>query len=278
MSRTAPTVIVANSALLREGMASLLQGTPYKVVAAVGRSTELADHDFTKGRRMLAIVGIDWQNGSLEQGSESVRQLRSLMPDSKVVLVAETSGPVDLQGVLALAPDGYILNLGSRDMLVKSLELIFMDQQIFVLGRPITTLSNEQADIQLPERAVVSQSWSSHGLDKKTDRIQLSHRERQVLVYLARGESNKGIARVCRISEATVKVHLKAILRKTNARNRTQAAIWAIERGLRDSTLENSADAAEHGDQAAADAPSLSPPEQADTRLATRPVNDHIRS
>lgn len=269
MSRTASTVIVASSALLRQGIASLLQGTPYKVVAAVGRSAELADHDFTKGRRALAIVGIDWQNGSLNHAAESVRQLRSLMPDSKVVLVAETYGPVDLQGALALAPDGYILNLGSRDMLVKSLELIFMDQQIFVLGRPITTLSNEQA-----ERAVSLQSWNPHGLGKSTDRVQLSHRERQVLVCLARGESNKGIARVCQISEATVKVHLKAILRKTNARNRTQAAIWAIERGLRDSTLENSAEAAERRRQTAADAPSLSPPEQGDASLATKPLND----
>jgi hypothetical protein len=50
------------------------------------------------------------------------------MPDGKIILVAETNGPVDLQGVLALAPDGYILNLGSRDMLVKSLELMFMEQ------------------------------------------------------------------------------------------------------------------------------------------------------
>jgi DNA-binding NarL/FixJ family response regulator len=48
---------------------------------------------------------------------------------------------------------------------------------------------------------------------------------------------NKVIARLCHISEATVKVHLKAILRKTNARNRTQAAIWAIEHGLADANV-----------------------------------------
>jgi hypothetical protein len=58
---------------------------------------------------------------------------------------------------------------------------------------------------------------------------------------LARGETNKQIARLCHISAATVKVHLKAILRKTNAKNRTQAAIWAIERGLRDSTFKENA-------------------------------------
>jgi DNA-binding NarL/FixJ family response regulator len=179
---TAATVIVASSALLHEGMVSLLQGTPYKVMAAVAKPAELADHHFTKGRRVLAIVGVDWQNGSLDQAAESVRLLRSLMSDNKVVLVAETNGPVDLEGVLALAPDGYILNLGSRDMLVKSLESIFMDQQIFVLGRSFATLSSEHGGTQHSERTEALDSRGSYGFMTNAQRIQLSHRERQVLI------------------------------------------------------------------------------------------------
>ncbi|MGB8629199.1 MAG: response regulator transcription factor [Xanthobacteraceae bacterium] len=227
MSKTTPTVIVASSALLREGITSLLQGSTYEVVAAVDRPGELADHEFTD--RALAITGVGWQNGS-DQIAESIRLLRSLIPAGKIVVVAETCGPVDLQRVLALAPDGYILNLGSRDMLVRSLELIFMDQQIFVLGRTTAVLPNGGDDTQFSGRAVGSLTGNSCGFAKNGH--QLSHRENQVLNCLAHGESNKGIARVCHISEATVKVHLKAILRKTNARNRTQAAIWAVEHGL----------------------------------------------
>jgi two-component system, NarL family, nitrate/nitrite response regulator NarL len=188
-----------------------------------------------KQGRALAIVGIDSENGSLDQAAESVRRLRSSIPDSKIVLVADAHGPVDLQGVLALAADGYILDLSSRDMLVKSLELIFMDQQIFVLGRPITTVPIQPSDIPPAERTVDSQFLGSYGIEKRKE---LSHREREVLIHLAHGDSNKEIARVCHISEATVKVHLKAILRKINVRNRTQAALWAIEHGLSDSTLE----------------------------------------
>ena len=56
---------------------------------------------------------------------------------------------------------------------------------------------------------------------------QLSQREREILLRLAEGESNKQIARLCNITESTVKVHLKAILRKITVHNRTQAAIWA---------------------------------------------------
>jgi two-component system nitrate/nitrite response regulator NarL len=180
--------------------------------------------------------------------------------------------------VLALGPDGYILNLSSRDLLVKSLELIFMDQQIFVLGRPIPVLPKGGDDTQFAEPVVGLQSESSFGFGKKIHDIQLSRRERQVLICLAHGQSNKGIARVCDISEATVKVHLKAILRKTNKRNRTQAAIWAIEHGLRDSTLNANAELPKHLAKKATDAPSLSPAEPDDARLAKITINDQTRS
>jgi two-component system nitrate/nitrite response regulator NarL len=263
VSNTVSTVILASSALLREGMVSILRGTPYKVVAAVGGLGELADHKLTG--RTVAIVAIDWQNGSHNWAAEGIRLLRSSIPDSKIVLVADAHGPVDLQGVLALGPDGYILNLSSRDLLVKSLELIFMDQQIFVLGRPIPALPNRRNDTQFAEPVVGLQSESSFGFGEKIHGIQLSQRERQVLICLAHGQSNKGIARVCDISEATVKVHLKAILRKTNMRNRTQAAIWAIEHGLRDSILNANAEMRKHLAKEATDAPSVSP---ADARLA----------
>jgi two-component system nitrate/nitrite response regulator NarL len=140
---------------------------------------------------------------------------------------------------LALAPDGYILNPGSRDVLLRSLEQIFInDQQVFVLGRPIATPRNEQGDRNSLAPAVGCRPESSYGFEKKTTQsVQLSDRQRQVLICLACGESNKRIAWLCHMSEATVKVHLKTILRKTHTQNRTQAAIWAIAHGLQDSVL-----------------------------------------
>ena len=56
----------------------------------------------------------------------------------------------------------------------------------------------------------------------------LSERERQIIDGLIKGESNKTIARAFGIAEATVKVHMKAILRKIPCSNRTQVAIWAL--------------------------------------------------
>jgi two-component system nitrate/nitrite response regulator NarL len=59
----------------------------------------------------------------------------------------------------------------------------------------------------------------------------LSEREVQILDGLVKGHPNKVIARSCAITEATIKVHMKSILRKIRVDNRTQAAIWAIENG-----------------------------------------------
>ena len=60
----------------------------------------------------------------------------------------------------------------------------------------------------------------------------LSTRESQILHCLVAGSSNKAIARQLEITESTVKVHMKSLLRKINAANRTQAAIWGMEAGF----------------------------------------------
>ena len=59
----------------------------------------------------------------------------------------------------------------------------------------------------------------------------LTEREEQVLRGLVKGHSNKVIARNCGVAEATIKVHIKSLLRKLRVANRTQAAIWALEQG-----------------------------------------------
>jgi two-component system nitrate/nitrite response regulator NarL len=209
-------------------MASLLQGTRYKVVASAATVAELSSGRLPRGQQTLAIVGIDLQNGNLGEVAESVRLLRSLLPDGKVVLVAESDGRIDPQHVLALSPDACIFDLRSRDALLKVLELIFLDHRVFVFAKSIATTSEEDEGLTHTPRGLQSDDPSG------TNGQSLSPRESQVLACLAQGNSNKVIARLHNLSEATVKVHLKAILRKIKVHNRTQAAIWAIENGFRD--------------------------------------------
>jgi two-component system, NarL family, nitrate/nitrite response regulator NarL len=223
---TTATVIVANRALLREGIASLLQNTPYKVVAAVTRPADLKHVRLANRRPVLAIVGMDETDGSSEI-ADRVALLRSLCTGATVVVVAETNEPLDWEGV-ALRADGYIVNFASREILLKALELTLLNEQVVVLG-PVKT-SNENAK----HRSTDGGRTFGNGPTNGQGAVPLSHREGEVLMCLARGQSNKAIAQLCHIAEATVKVYLKAILRKTNAHNRTQAAIWAVDHGFRE--------------------------------------------
>jgi two-component system nitrate/nitrite response regulator NarL len=247
VSKSTPTIIVTPSVLLREGIVSVLQNTHYKVVATVAGPAELPHVPYSKGQASLAILGMNAGNGNLDEIGKSIRLLRSLMPDCKVALIVEANKPIDPQRMVTLSPDACIFNLGSRDTLIKILELTFMDQRVFALSDSMAmTLSDP----------VVKTAGNTHDVPNPAGASPtLSPRERQILVSLAEGGSNKSIARLYNLSEATVKVHLKAILRKTKTHNRTQAAIWAIQRGFLNHSFE-------HSRGMVTDAPSLAPVRQ----------------
>ena len=234
---------MTTSALLKEGIASFLQNTPYKIVATAAGSAELPRISYPLGGPTLAIVGME--NENLDETAESIRVLRSLMPDGKVALIVGKNGAIDIRRVLTLSPDACIFNLGSRDILIKILELTFMDQRVLVwsdstamtASAPASKTPSDTHDLADPAAASLTS---------------LSARERQIVISLAEGKSNKAIARLYGLSEATVKVHLKAILRKTKTDNRTQAAIWAIQRGFLGHFFE-------HSRGMVTDAPTLAP-------------------
>src|SRR5262249_49359702 len=205
---------------------SFLQNTPYKVLASAARATELVP---LCAQSSLAIIGAEGQNGNLDRTAENVRLLRSLFPSGKLVLILETDGTIELRHVLALSPDGCIMKLSSGDTLVKFLELVLMDQQIFAVDKSITKTGIGLAAKTASNNNAVTIKVASESGDQIGS---LSPRERQILISLAEGKSNKVIARQYNLTESTVKVHLKAVLRKLGKQNRTQAAIWAIENGL----------------------------------------------
>lgn len=234
-SQSTGTVIVARRALLREGVAALLRHTPYKIIATAQRPTELKDlpHS-TTGSRILIILGLDDSSVGASELAEDVRSLRSLFAGSTIVVIAESHSPANVQQIVMAAPNGYVANLSSRDVLLKLVEVALLDQQVIVLSRQTASRtpaeefdsgkrSTPASEIGDPQRSM------THGVSGRDP--QLSQRERQILIRLAEGDSNKQIARLCNITESTVKVHLKAILRKITVHNRTQAAIWAIAKG-----------------------------------------------
>jgi two-component system, NarL family, nitrate/nitrite response regulator NarL len=120
---------------------------------------------------------------------------------------------------LRAGASGYLLNDTTCEALIKSLELVSLGAHM------------------LPPQALDLLSGEACGEDPATHAVAhspqaLSSREVEVLRCLSQGKANKVIAREWGISEATVKVHVKAILRKIQVKNRTEAALWARDHGV----------------------------------------------
>jgi two-component system, NarL family, nitrate/nitrite response regulator NarL len=232
---TTSIVIVGQHTLLREGLAALLQHSPYKVIESVGRASDLKEVRAASDRQPLAILTMDETVGGPAEAAENIRTLRERFTRPTIVVVSETRNPVDIQKITALTANAYIANLTSRELLLKVLDLSAFAQPVLILSSSGTTASPSEPPAQLEPLA--GRYGNGHGLTSAPDNARngegpfFSQRERQILCQLGRGSSNKEIARVFSITESTVKVHLKALLRKIGARNRTQVAIWAVDRG-----------------------------------------------
>jgi two-component system, NarL family, nitrate/nitrite response regulator NarL len=234
-SQVIGTIIIGHRALFREGVAALLRHAPYKIIGTAQRVAELKEVRSSATSRMLILLGVDDGDGDALQVSANIKALRSRFPSGTIAVIAETHVQVNLQQMLTEAPDCYVASLSSRDVLLKLLEVALLDQQVIVLARPRSS-SSGAGESNLRQTSSVHQSYNhdeQYPSARPNNDPHLSQREREILARLAGGNSNKQIARLCNITESTVKVHLKAILRKITVHNRTQAAIWAIAKGYR---------------------------------------------
>src|SRR6516165_3923592 len=145
-SQSTSTVIVGQRALFREGVAALLRHTPYKVIASAQRSSELKNVRASTGSRTLVILGVDDENGNASEAGENVKALRSLFADCTIIVIAETRRPTNLQQIMMAAPDGYVSNLTSRNVLLKLLDVALLDQQVIVLPRPTVSPTSASDD------------------------------------------------------------------------------------------------------------------------------------
>jgi two-component system nitrate/nitrite response regulator NarL len=191
------------------------------VIAAVSTLDKVPQSAF--GRAGLLTIGDPSETaealGYLNKAASAVRKV-------KIVVITEVFGKVsqpDTLKVLNTGVDCCIVNVHSRDILLQCLNLAVLGQWVVVVG-----------EIDVSPDAFESET-ESHGFIELEPRIngeyaaQLSTRELEILKFLVSGDSNKLIARTCNLAESTVKIHLKAILRKIRVRNRTQAAIWAMQ-------------------------------------------------
>lgn len=210
------TVVIDANRLSREGLLAILSRNGISVVAEVGRTEDLLTNGPAASRPDLVLVDC---SSDPEAARTDLHRLRAAYPESRIVVL---SGHTDLAFLTACfeAPiDGFVSRSVSSTALLKSLDLVMTGERVFPANLLISLMTRRVA--VSPALPAAANPGSG-----------LSEREIQILQRLVAGESNKVIANTLNVTEATVKVHLKSILRKIRVRNRTQAAIWALNRGM----------------------------------------------
>lgn len=209
------TLVVDSSRLFREGLRHLLTGTQFDIALECTSLTE-ATAQLERGfKPQLALAEFE----ATDDWLDSLKVLRNAAPDSRIVVLSNALAAPALAQALDAGADGYLLKNISLQGLTQSLELAMLGEKVFPT-QLATLLAEGRAN---SDRPMFRGSSRPNGL---------SERETAILRCLVSGYPNKVIADQLQMTEASVKVHLKAVLRKIQASNRTQAAIWAINNGF----------------------------------------------
>lgn len=215
------TILVGERGLLREGMERILRSAGFRITASVVPRDDLPAHPSEPDQMLFLIV---YAGDNFNATVEQIEFLRSHHPNARVVIVAAHYRVDEMVAAFHAGVNGYFVDVTSSEVLAKSMELVMMGETVF----PPAFLSFALVDDHGANNRGSSVNGSCAMLTTDGIDPRLSPREKSILRCLVEGDSNKCIARKIDIAEATVKVHIKAILRKIQVQNRTQAAIWGV--------------------------------------------------
>ncbi|KPK18682.1 MAG: transcriptional regulator NarL [Betaproteobacteria bacterium SG8_41] len=211
-------LLIDDHALVRKGIEELLQSRGIQVVASVSSGEE----GVRRARELSAdIILLDVKMPGMG-GIETLKKLRESGVATPVVMLTMSREDADLSAALRGGAQGYLLKDIEPEELMPALEAALRGDNV-VAQEMVGTLA----------RIVRSDT----GAKRETQRLaapfaELTPRELEILECVADGSSNKLIARALDITEGTVKLHVKAILRKLGMRSRVEAAVTAVEHGL----------------------------------------------
>lgn len=212
-------LVVDDHTLFRRGLIALLASDArFKVVAEAGdageaqrRAAETQPNVVLLDNHLPGVKGVDALAG-----------LKAAAPAARVLMLTVSEDERDLAAALRGGACGYLLKTVDSEVLAAALlrtmagESVVSPEMTSKLVNAFQTLGDAAARAPAPD----------------TDPIHsLSPREREILAHIAKGASNKEIARALDIAETTVKIHVQHILRKLNLGSRVQAAVYASGRG-----------------------------------------------
>jgi two-component system, NarL family, nitrate/nitrite response regulator NarL len=213
------TVLICQNLLLRTGISHILSGTRF--ILTKESCDDLASLPaFTDNVPMLFII---CESRPTDEYAAAVEQLKAQYPSARVVVLADAMEPETAMQLCRAGMDGFCPTSMDRHALVKALEIVILGETYIPASIGLMLLDQIRQGRAHPDNSFAFAPANDPAMLLN----KLSDREAQILRCLTQGASNKVIARELGVAEATVKVHIKAILRKVKASNRTQAAMWA---------------------------------------------------
>jgi two-component system, NarL family, nitrate/nitrite response regulator NarL len=207
-------LVIDDHALFRVGLQALLERRGIQVVGAVGSGQEGLQLARESGPD---VVLLDLRMPEMD-GLEVLRRIRRSGLRMPVVMLTTSSDERDLVEALRSGAQGYLVKDMEPDELVTALQDIVGGKLVVAPDMTRALVSAVRGESPPPPE---------HKL-----LADLTPREKEILGHLAEGQSNKIIARRLGISDGTVKLHVKAILRKLGVHSRVEAAVMAVEHGL----------------------------------------------
>jgi DNA-binding NarL/FixJ family response regulator len=197
-------LVVDDHPLLRDGIAAVVDGQPDMTIAGEAANGVEAIEQYHALRPDVTLM--DLQMPEMD-GTDAIRLIRREFPFARIVVLSTYAGDVEAQHALEAGASGYLLKSGPRTDLLEAIRAVHAGRR------------------HIPPAIAVE--IAEHRGDQE-----LTDRELEVLQKVAAGRSNKIAADELGISEETVKTHMKSILAKLAASDRTHAVTIATKRGI----------------------------------------------
>jgi DNA-binding NarL/FixJ family response regulator len=204
-------LIADDHAVVRAGLRSMVAGSDIEIVAEAWDGTQALALAI---ERRPDLVLLDVRMPDVD-GITCLGRLRTELPDMPVLMFSAYDNPTYVARAVALGAAGYLVKTADLNEILEAIRRVAAGESIWnreELRRVTGALSTPRAAAELE--------------------VPLTKRESEVLKQLALGLSNKEIALSLSISYETVKEHVQHILRKVGVSDRTQAAVWAVRKGL----------------------------------------------
>lgn len=219
-------LVVDDHTLFRRGLIALLGQDPGLLV--VGEAGDAAEALRLAPQLLPQVILLDNHLPGV-MGVDAIRGLREVAPASRVLMLTVSEDGQDLAAALRNGAQGYLLKTIEGDLLAEAIRRAARGEPVVspeLMGKLVAAFQSQGA----PEPALAPVAQTPPPPDASGAVVQLSPREEDVLREIARGASNKEIARTLDIAETTVKIHVQHILRKLGLSSRVQAAVYAFDR------------------------------------------------